>query len=217
MLNSIVAMRLKAILCVFWYLTFLISLTAASPFQASTDAVIQSPLPGEAVQGLVQIKGNTLVEEFAGFELAFSFGDDVTETWFLITQSQFPINDDVLGEWDTSVLSDGDYSLRLTVHRIESPPVVVTVDGIRVRNYSPIETETPSEPALSITPTIVENTPTTQALEGTQTDHPTPTPLAKNPAEINPQDIYSSIQGGAITAVILLCILGLYAFSRKRL
>jgi hypothetical protein len=215
MLNSIVAMRSKAILCVCLYLITLFSLTAAKALQVSSDAAIQSPLPGEAVQGLVQIIGSTLIEDFSSFDLAFSFENDVTETWFLITQSQSPITDDILGEWDTSVLSDGDYSLRLTVHRIETSPIEITIEGIRVRNYSPIETDTPSKPANSITPTVIENTPTTKASGISQSPLSTPTPLAKNPAEINPQEIESSIQKGAIFAGIFLLGLGLYALTRK--
>lgn len=216
MLNSIVTMHGKVILSVFWYLIILIGLTAANPLQASFDATIESPLAGEAVQGLVQIKGNTLVEDFSSFELAFSFGIDVTETWFLIIQSQSPVSDGVLGEWDTSVLSDGDYSLRLTIHRIEASPIVIIVEGIRVRNYSPIETNTPGKSSTSITPTIIESTPTEKAQVITQSHRSTPTPLSKNPAEINPQEIYSSIQRGAVTAVILLGVLALYVFSRKQ-
>jgi hypothetical protein len=216
MLDSIVAMRSKAILGIFSYLILFISLTAANPFQASFDAKIQSPLPGEAVQGLVQIRGSTFVEGFSSFDLAFSFGNDVTETWFLITQSQSPITDDVIGEWDTSVLSDGNYSLKLTIHRIEDLPIEIIVEGIRVRNYSQIETDTPSKSTNSITPTIIENTPTTIAPVITQSQRPTPTLLTKNPAEIDPKEIQSSIQRGAVISIILLSILGLYAFSRKQ-
>jgi len=215
MLNSIVAMRSKAILCVFLYLITLFSLTAGKALQVSADAAIQSPLPDEAVQGLVQIKGSTLIEGFSSFDLAFSFENDLTETWFLITQNQSPIADDVLGEWDTSMLSDGDYSLRLTVHRIEASPIVIIIEGIRVRNYSPIETDTPSKPANSITPTAIGITPTSKASIISQSLRSTPTPLAKNPAEINPQEIESSIQRGAIFAGIFLLGLGLYALTRK--
>ena len=116
MLNSIVAMRIKATLSTFWYLITLICLTAANPLQDTVNASIQSPLPGEAVQGLVQIKGNALIEGFSSYELAFSFGNDVTETWFLIIQSQSPVSDDVLGEWDTSVLAPRGFHQRRGVH-----------------------------------------------------------------------------------------------------
>jgi hypothetical protein len=216
MLNSSVAMRVKAILCEFLYLITLLNLTAASPIQDSLDATIQSPLPGEAVQGLVQIKGNALIKGFSGYELAFSFENDITETWFLINQSQAPVSDDVLGEWDTSVLSDGNYSLRLTVYRIEASSVVVTVEGIRVRNYSPIETETPNKSTISTTPTLIDITPTPQAPMKTQSPLISPTPLAKNPAEINPQEISSSIKRGAIFTVVVLGIIGLYVIYQGR-
>jgi hypothetical protein len=216
MLNSIVAMRAKAILSYFLYLTAYLGLIAANPFQGTLEATIDSPLPGEAVQGLVQIKGNTLIEDFSAYELAFSFKTDVTETWFLITQSQTPVSDAVLGEWDTSVLSDGNYVLRLIVYRVETSPIVILVEGIRVRNYSPIETETPAASAITITPTLLEIAPGTPTPTRTRLPLKTPTALAKNPAEINPQDISSSIQRGAIVTVVLLGILGLHTFFRNR-
>jgi hypothetical protein len=216
MLNSIVAMRAKAILSYFLCLTSFVGLIAANQFQVTLEATIESPLPGEAVQGLVQIKGNTLIEGFSAYELAFSFKSNSTETWFLIKQSQSPVGDAVLGEWDTSVLSDGNYVLRLIVYRAEASPIVILIEGIRVRNYSPIETETPADSTITIEPTLIDITPESQAPTKTPLPLLSPTALSKNPAEINPQDISSSIQRGAIIVAILLGILGLHTFFRSR-
>ncbi|MGD8458190.1 MAG: hypothetical protein PVF83_17570 [Anaerolineales bacterium] len=211
-----IAMHSKANLCISWYLITFLGLIAANSLQVSPDASIQSPLPGEAVQGLVQIKGSTLFDDFSSYELAFSFGNDETETWFLISQSTIEVDNDILGEWDTSVLSDGDYSLRLIIHRIETTPVVILIEGIRVRNYSPIETDTPSEVLITNSPTLVDTTPTSQAPTKTQLPLESPTALPKNPAEITPDNITSSIQRGVIYTLIFLISLGLYVVYQSR-
>jgi hypothetical protein len=209
-------MRAKAILSTFLYLITLIGLSASSKFQAETEGNIQSPHPGEAIQGLVQISGTTIIDGFSSFELSFSFENDSTNTWFLINRSQEPVDNDVLGEWDTSVLSDGDYALKLSINRLENSPIIVLVEGIRVRNYSPIETGFPTEVPTAISSAQTKNAPTTSPPTNTSAPQFTPTPLFKNSAEIAPLQIYSSVRRGAIIAALILGILGLYAASRRR-
>ena len=209
-------MRSNTIWCVFLYLIVSLGLSASNRFQAGLEVNIESPKPGEAIQGLVQITGNTDIERFVSSELAFSFSNDQTQTWFYIKNSSEPVRNDVLGEWDTSTLTDNTYTLRLTVVRKEGEPIVVIVEGIRVRNYSPIETSTPTKPpeivpdepeASNPTPILPTNTPPPTA---------TLTPLAKNPAELSPAQIKSSTIRGGILAVLFLIILGLYWAARRR-
>jgi hypothetical protein len=141
---------------------------------------------------------------------------DPTETWFLIKQNNIPVNDDVLGEWDTSVLTDGNYILRLTVNRIDHPPTVIFVEDIRVRNYSPLETETPTVTLQVISTNRSESTLNTGTFTITPRSQFTPTPLKKNPAEINPAQIDLYVQRGAIFALVVLGILGIYIISRRQ-
>lgn len=209
-------MRYNAIWCVFLYLTVSLGLSASNRFQAGLDVNIQSPSPGEAIQGLVQIIGNSDIEGFVSSELAFSFSSDQTQTWFLIKNSSVPVRNAGLGEWDTSTLTDNTYTLRLTVFRKEGEPIAVIVEGIRVRNYSPIETSTPTP-----TPEIVPDEPEESAstpVPPTNTPPPeaTLTPLAKNPAELSPVQIKSATIRGGILAVLFLIFLGLYAAARRR-
>jgi hypothetical protein len=212
MLNSLIAMRLKSVWLVVLYLTIGFGLIAASGYQEEEPQVyILSPLPGEAVQGVVQIMGTTQIEGFSSYELAFSFRDDPTSTWFLISQGPEPIENGLLGQWDTSPLTDGFYRLRLIVWMIEGDPHVVYVDGIRVRNYTPIETSTPT-----ITPTPEPIPPTPVPVTATPTLYPTPTQLAENKASVTPEQITSAVQIGGIIAVVFLFILGLYTTARNR-
>lgn len=216
MLNSIVAMRYNSILYVFLDLIVSIGLSASIRFQAELDVNIQSPNPGEAVQGLVQIIGNTDIEGFASSELAFSFSSDQTQTWFLIKDSSQPVRNDVLGEWDTSTLTDNTYTLRLTVFRKEGEPILVIVEEIRVRNYSPIETATPTITPVNGSDEPEESTPTPLLPTSAPPPKATLTPLAKNPAELSPAQIKSSTIRGGILAVLFLIFLGLYSAARRR-
>lgn len=209
-------MRLKAIWLLYLCLTTSISLVAAIPFQTNFEVIIRSPQPGEAVQGLVQITGSTRVEGFISYELSFSFEDDPTGTSFLIQQSSEPVNYDVLGEWDTSVLTDGTYTLQLMVERQGGAPVSTFVEGLRVRNYSPIETHTPSPLQTSLLQDALDTTPLSIQPAHTLTPKPTLTPLAKNPAELHTSQITSAMVCGGILAIIVLGLLGFYVTARRR-
>ncbi len=209
-------MRLKMIWLLCLCLTISLSLVAAKPFQTNFEVIIRSPRPGEAVQGLVQITGSTLVEGFISYELSFSFEDDPTGTSFLIQQSKEPVNKYVLGVWDTSVLTDGTYTLQLMVERQGGAPISTFVEGLRVRNYSPIETHTPSPLQTFDTQDDLFTTPSSIQPAHTPSPKPTLTPLAKNPAELHTSQITSAMVCGGILAVIVLGLLGFYVTARQR-
>ena len=163
---------------------------------------ILSPLPGEAVQGLAQITGTVDVENFESYLLEFTFGDTSGQTWFPVFQSTAQVVDGLLGEWDTSVLADRVYNLRLTVNRTNSEPLVLMVEGLRVRNYSPIETSTPQPTAAvqAATPTpLVETTPT-----ATPVPERTPTPLPENSASVGLERVESALLNGAIVGTVFV-------------
>ena len=160
MLNSFVAMRriFAGLLCL------LLTLLAASSAlaQASFDVLIESPVAGQAVQGQVEIIGNTDTFDFLAYELSFTSQDDATNTWFQIKRSTEPVRYDTLGLWDTGNLIDGNYSLRLVVELSDQEPVTVFVRDLRVRNYSPVETNTPAPTAEEVagaTPTASATPP----------------------------------------------------------
>jgi hypothetical protein len=203
----------RFVLCNF---LFLLILTAANNFQTDDGVYIQSPQAGEAVQGLVQIIGNTTIDGFTSYELAFSFGNDTSETWFMIKHSNIPVNDGVLGEWDTSVLTDGNYNLRLTVNPIDASPIIVFMNSIRVRNYSPIETETPTSTSEVLSTSSIKSTSNIFTSTIPHTPQLTPTPFKKNPAEVNPAQIDLYMQRGAIFALVTLGLLGLYILLRSQ-
>jgi hypothetical protein len=182
----------------------ILELTLAYTFgnaQVSSQAEITAPRVGDAVQGVVAIMGSTPLGEFQSYELSFTVTGD-SETWFIIKKSNQPVQNDILGEWDTTNLTDNTYTLRLVVQVPESAPTTVLVEGIRVRNYSPVETNTP---APTETPDPGEPpTPTSTNLP------PTPTKLARNPAILTDRAIAKAFWFGAGSTFFLLSILALY-------
>lgn len=182
-------------------------LTDVSAQDENADTVeILSPLPGEAVQGLAQIVGTVDADGFVSYTLEFSF--QKSENWFPISKSSTPIINGVLGEWDTSLLADDNYNLRLTVNTQADTPIIVLVEGLRVRNYSSIETSTPmpTQPPEESTPTpnnVITATPTA-------TPFLTPTPLPENQASVNPDNVRNAIQNGMIIGLILMTLIFIY-------
>ena len=179
----------------------------------NTQVTILSPSSGQILQGTILILGEINIEEPLSVELSFSYTDDRRETWFIIHEVEGTIPREINFEWDTTTITDGQYTLRLLV-RTDQDQIIAFVPGLRVRNYSAIETNTPvptSTPAPADT-----HAPTNTA---TMTQTPvlfTPTPLPPNPAQINTRDIGMSIGKGGIVVISIFAILGIYQYIRNR-
>jgi len=183
------------------------------------DVVIVSPQPGEAIQGVVAIMGHTSISGFRLAEFLFGYVNDPSQTWFFISESTTPVEAGLLAEWDTSTLTDGNYTLRLVVNRADGSRVVVIVPNLRVRNYSPVETSTPTPfSTATISPNPVPGgspNPTITALPSASPVPPTITPLPTNPAVLSQGDISTSLLRGAAGTGITLAGLTLYLLLRK--
>jgi hypothetical protein len=181
-------------------------------------AVITSLADGEAIRGIVPIVGNTLVERFISWELNFSYTEDTTGTWFLVAESDDPVDDNLLAEWDTTTITDGNYSLRLTINLEDDRRTHFTVQNLRVRNYTPIETITPF-PTATLTPFTetpqASKTPT-RTIALTETPFPnTPTPLPTNPIEISTGEISQSLVRGVAGVLAAFLVIFLYSTLRR--
>jgi hypothetical protein len=207
----------------FFHLFFLISLLSLpgfgsasqqdEPTSTPSQVAIIFPAPDDALQGNVPISANTSVEGFLHAELTFAYADDAAKTWFLIFETDQPTPDGELTQWDTTTLTDGQYTLRLTVTLEDSSQLTATVQNLRVRNYTPIETNTPAAtetPVPGDTPIPTPTpTPTITPIP------PTSTALPPNPAELTSQDITLSLGKGALGAIAMLVVIGLYAAIRN--
>jgi hypothetical protein len=187
----------------------------ATPPPASPQVL--SPRPDQALQGNVPIVVITAVEGLQTIELSFSYIQDPTQTWFPLYQGGQALENQAILEWDTGQITDGDYTLRLVVTLIDSSQQTVLVPGLRVRNYTPIETDTP-EPIPPTATSAPQDTPSPKStLPPTQMPlPPTSTPLQSNPAELTRLDVYASARKGILAAVGLFALGLLYVSMRSK-
>jgi hypothetical protein len=203
----------KAVLASLLLLGVFLGVPAAAQETDEPEIQIFSPLPGEAVQGLVQIIGTIDIPGFQSYELAFTFKEGDTQTWFLIAQGDTPVIQGVLGEWDTTVLTDSIYDLLVRVHLQNGEVNDILIEDIRVRNYSPIETPTPAPTQES----SQEDTPTPQPTEEAEpTAQPTPTEIPVNPASVDSEQIITAIKRGGIFGAVLIAIVLLITRPKRK-
>lgn len=220
MLHSGVAMRhiFSGFICL-----CLIFVTTTRGAAQETDIppgiILSTPKSGEAVQGQVTITGTTAVEGFASANLFFGHMNDPTQTWFLIAEDLPQVEEAALTEWNTFAITDGNYNLRLVVNLIDGSQQTATTEGVRVRNYSAIETLTPTDiPSPTLTATLapgeITPSPTPQPIQPPLI--PTLTPLPPNPAQIPPSGITDSLLRGAAGTLAIFILIGLYTSIRRR-
>jgi hypothetical protein len=195
-------------LFVFVLLPFLAGLRA--PARQSDSIQLSNPHAGQALQGLVTLSGTTKIDGFQSAELDFRYANDQQAAWFLIGEINSEVTDGPLATWDTTVLTDGDYDLRLKVNAGAGTASESIVRGVRVRNYTPIETGTPI-PILTVA-TPVNSQPTLVVATAARF---TATPLPVNPAEITRADIDASMLRGAEATLLVLVIIGCYLVIRQ--
>jgi hypothetical protein len=184
--------------------------------QGTSPVAITFPASGDVLSGDVTITGTTDVPGFASSQLDFSYASNPTDTWFGLQISSRPETDSPLAVWDTSIITDGDYLLRLRVTLNDGSFEDATIQ-IKVQNDSPIQTSTPvvtSTPNpldLQIpTPFLVAASPTPSL-----TPLPTPTPLPANTASLNQVSIYTSLGRGALVIIGLFVFAGLILRFRR--
>lgn len=172
-----------------------------------------APNPGQALQGTVLIVVETNFETTAHIELSFSYNNDPRETWFLIQEVLNADQQELSFEWDTTTITDGDYSLRLVMLTDEGEHIA-DVPDLRVRNYTAVETNTPvptSTPAPldTLAPTVTSTRTLTPV-------PPTATMLPPNPAKITQNDIGNSIIKGTLITLSLFVLFGVYKLIGRR-
>jgi hypothetical protein len=170
------------------------------------------PQPGQALLGNIEISGNTAVDGYKYAEILFGYANDLTETWFLIAQSDSPVENGVLANWDTTVISDGNYNIKLSVTLLDGAIITSIVQDVRVRNYSPIEPDTPKPVSRTSTPEP-GNTPT-HTVTITPVP-PTATPLPTNPIILTPTDFVAGLGRGVLIALGFFIFLGIYLGFRS--
>jgi len=196
-----------------WLLLVLL-LSAAQDSPAPT---LTAPLAGDILRGQITITGTTDIPNFLSAQLDFAYASDPTGTWFALQTFSQPIVDSALTTWDTTVITDGDYNLRLRVSLADGTSQEVTVP-IKIQNDVPFMTPTPI-PTTTPESITVHQIPTPFLLAAsptpTEVPRPTPTPLPTNSAALNQSAIYTSLGRGALVIVGLFIFAGLIIRIRR--
>ena len=178
-------------------------LAAAPALQAPLAQVlsqITSPRDQASVRGLVPIEGSATHTQFQKYEIHYGPEPNPGDQWIPIGGSPFtvPVVQGRLGLWDTTVIPDGLYSLRLRVVRADGNYEEYHVRGIQVANTRPTETPTPEPTPTPAgptdtpapTPTIIIAVPTVPS----PTPRPTDTPLPTAPPTDTPEPLNMPFQ-----------------------
>lgn len=217
-----------------------ISLTLLSPararrYQQGQDiAQITSPTDGETLSGLVTVTGTADQVQFARWELAYGPDPNPTDAWQPFASDTTPVLNGAIGTWNTAVIADGSYMLRLRAVRKDSNFSEAIVRGLQVNNSAPVGTPTSIPPAA----TFPAEQPTFSSQEGAQPTQaiiieqpPTSTPAPTTVGSLKPTapaqrssasaafgftpDLFgSACLSGIIFAVTAFAALGIIQFGR---
>jgi hypothetical protein len=90
--------------------------------------VISSPRSGQDINGRVEISGTADIPNFGFYKYEYSpLGSDI---WTPISAGRSAVRDDLIGRWDTTEITPGDYSLRLVITDntgSEQTPCIISV------------------------------------------------------------------------------------------
>ena len=214
-------MRRAAIILVLGLL--LLCFPALQVAQAQPLGQITSPRDRAAVRGLVPVEGSATHPDFQKYEIHFGPEPNPGDQWTPIGGSPFtvPVVQGRLGLWDTTIIPDGVYSLRLRVVRLDGNYDEYFVRGIQVSNALPTETPTPeasptpAEPTNTPapTPTVVIGVPTVASPTPRPTATPLPTALPTDtpePVDLPFQNVSDAACWGAGATLAVFVGIGLF-------
>lgn len=96
------------------------------------QVMITFPEPGEPVSGTVEITGTASIPNFGFFK--YEIASMGSQNWATISAGREPKVDEVLGPWNTTPLTNGDYFLRLVVTDNVGVSLEPCVIAVRVTN-----------------------------------------------------------------------------------
>jgi hypothetical protein len=168
------------------------------------------------LRGQVTVTGNLDLPSFASARLDFAYAPNPTDTWFTIQAFSGPVVNSSLTVWDTTLITDGDYILRLRVDfedgTFQEVNVPVKVGNDLLPTATPLPaTPTPQEVDVLVpTPFLLAASPTP-----TEMPRPTPTALPANPASLRQSEIYASLGRGALAIFGLFALAGIILRLRR--
>jgi hypothetical protein len=166
---------------------------------------IASPAAGDIVRGVVPVIGTADGSGFSSYDLEYAFSGSETANWFPITHSSQSVIEAALGTWDTTVITDGDYSIRLKVTSQDGSQELLLVEHVMVRNYI--------NPENGVQGTVLSAGKTMEEQDLTKGE---PTQIASTtPDSLQVVELNRVIQWGAVTGVGFVLLIGIYEWLRS--
>jgi hypothetical protein len=81
---------------------------------SNEGATISSPISGEEVRGLVEVRGTADIPNFAFYKIEIR-PSEPSSVWQVITAGTDVLKEEMLGMWDTNLVENGVYLLQLVV------------------------------------------------------------------------------------------------------
>ncbi len=198
-----------------------VALAASPPLQAMSR--IASPSENQMVRGVVPISGSALDPQFWKYEVHYAPEPNPREQWIGIGGiHEAAVQDGLLETWDTTIVPDGAYTLRLRVVDRTGNYREVFVRGVQVANVAPTDTPVPrstSTPRPTLTATSAA-TPTF-ALPTSPLAQPSITPTLARPTQSALPDVLDDIAwrqslclGAQLMAAFLVVIALIFLLRR---
>jgi hypothetical protein len=216
-------------------MALVVPLAQAEPLAQQSQVQITSPEIGSRVRGRVPVMGSAMVPNFQFYKVEMGVGPNPAQ-WAVIGQLHYePVINAQLEVWDTTVVPDGVYTLRVQGVKMDGNWEEFFVRGITVANSEPPPTETPEASPTPLieatnTPVVRETspsllpspTPTVQIIAPTAAlSMPTPTPTLSRPERqstlpVDPESWIESFTFGAVATGAVFIVLGI-VFGLRRL
>jgi hypothetical protein len=182
---------------------------------------IASPEENGVVRGIVPIVGSAVDPQFWKFELHYAPEPSPADRWTMIGAVQeSQVVDGLLETWDTTVIPDGRYTLRLRVVNRTGNYSELFVRGVLVANAAPTETPVPTTTPLP-TPTITPAATPTFIIPTAPLAQPTATPTLARPTRSALPDVIDvnawrqSVCLGAQLMLVLVVALAVIFMLRR--
>jgi hypothetical protein len=147
------------------------------------SAQITSPVDNAPLFGTVSISGTAANPQFQSYRLDYLPVNDASAQWQPISrQITQQVREGILGQWDTTGVSDGAYQIRLRVILRNATVLEGYVRDVRVQNTTPTSLPTLPPPPSDTPP---------------PTEGPSQTPLVQQPPSATPRP---PINTAAVTA-----------------
>lgn len=139
-----------------------------TPFKVAVRNEITFPTSADILFGFVRVEGTGLIDNYREYQLHIAPAR--SEKWSWLTSSYNVVRDNALHIFDTQLLADGFYDLRLRAINVRGNYSESFVRGFEIRNLNP------PTPTPEITRQVVDGESPLPTVSPLKTPTPTPTP-----------------------------------------